>query len=75
MAQDAKQRLESLEAQLRSLEAVSDDTLCEMLYDHLRSNSGRITIEEFSSQHSIPVRRIEEVLDKLCSEGYIARKK
>jgi len=75
MLSASRRRAESLESSLSSLRSLPDDSLCELLYDWLRSKGGSVNLREFSDHYSIPVPRAEAGLAKLCKEGYIAPKK
>jgi hypothetical protein len=72
---DAKKQAEAAEANLHAANSISDEALCEQLFDHLRSHSGAINLPEFSSRHNISVARAEHGLELLCKEGYVERKK
>lgn len=69
-----KERMnEVLKERIRVLEGIGDKTLEEELFEWLETHNGEIDVLLFSKLHNIPPARVEEGLDRLLKEGYIAR--
>lgn len=71
-----KERLnEVLKGRIRALEGMSNQTLEEELFEWLGTHNGEIDVLLFSKLHNTTPARVEEGLDRLLKEGYIARAK
>lgn len=62
-----------LKERIRALEGIGDQTLEEELFEWLETHNGEIDVLLFSKLHNITPARVEEGLDRLLKEGYIAR--
>ncbi len=71
---EAEQRYHELSARIQQLEALSDETLKEELYEWIKVHGGAIDISEFAKAYSLPYTRVEEGLEMLMREGYIKRR-
>ncbi|MGB9703616.1 MAG: hypothetical protein ACP5HJ_01510 [Candidatus Micrarchaeia archaeon] len=60
-----------LEARIRKLETLSDEVLMLKVQDWLLTHNGTINIGEFSALYKVPEARVEEILNKMISLGYI----
>jgi hypothetical protein len=60
-----------LEARIRKLETLSDEVLMLKIQDWLQTHNGTIDIGEFSAVYKVPETRVEEILNKMISLGYI----
>jgi hypothetical protein len=71
-----KERLNGvLKERIRELEGMSNQTLEEELFEWLGAHNGEIDVLLFSKLHNMTPARVEEGLDRLLKEGYIARAK
>ncbi len=61
----------ALKERMSKLEAYSDESLMVMVEDWIESHDGTIDINEFSKYHSIVSTRVEDVLNKMVSQGYL----
>ncbi|MCL4403668.1 MAG: hypothetical protein M1500_00250 [Candidatus Marsarchaeota archaeon] len=61
----------ALKERMSKLEAYSDESLMVMVEDWIESHDGTIDINEFSKSHNIVSTRVEDVLNKMVSQGYI----
>lgn len=64
----------SLREQLSALQKFSDESLMVLIEEWLQVHNNAIDIEEFSKTYSISMQRIEQILDKMVSMGYIELK-
>ncbi len=64
----------SLTEQLRSLQTYSDEALMAMVQDWIEVHSSSIDVGEFSNTYKVPEPRIEQILDKMVSMGYLELK-
>jgi hypothetical protein len=64
----------SLVEQLRSLQTYSDAALMAMVQDWIEVHSSSIDVGEFSKTYKVPEPRIEQILDKMVSMGYLELK-
>ena len=64
----------SLVEQLRSLQTYSDDALMAMVQDWIEVHSSSIDVGEFSKTYKVPEPRIEQILNKMVSLGYLELK-
>jgi len=60
-----------LEARIRKLETLSDEVLMLKIQDWLQTHNGTIDIGEFSAVYKVSETRVEEILNKMISLGYI----
>jgi hypothetical protein len=60
-----------LQARLKVLETYSDDALMVMVEDWIESHGYTIDINEFASNYKTVPARVEQILDKMVSTGYI----
>jgi hypothetical protein len=63
-----------LNEQLKSLQSYSDETLMAMVDDWIEVHNSSIDIEEFSKTYKVSEPRIEQILDKMVSMGYVELK-
>ncbi len=63
-----------LKSQLKSLQTYTDESLMSMIEDWIEVHNSSIDIGEFSKTYKIPEPRIEQVLDKMASLGYLELK-
>ncbi|MEM3180772.1 MAG: hypothetical protein QW091_00290 [Candidatus Micrarchaeaceae archaeon] len=64
----------TLQAQLNALQTYSDEAIMAMVQDWLEVHDSTIDIGEFSKTYKIPEPRIEQILDKMVSLGYLELK-
>jgi hypothetical protein len=60
-----------LEARIKKLETMSDEVLMLRVQEWLQTHNGTINIGEFSAFYKVPESRVEEILNKMISLGYI----
>ena len=60
--------------QLKSLQTYSNDALMAMIEDWIEVHNSSIDVGEFSKTYKVPEPRVEQVLDKMVSMGYIELK-
>ncbi len=60
-----------LSEQLANLQKYSDEALMSMVEEWIRTHNNAIEINEFSKSYNIAPTRIEEILDKMVSHGYL----
>lgn len=60
-----------LEARLKKLETLSDETLILKIQEWLETHNNTIDIGEFAKIYKVPEARVEEILNKMISMGYI----
>ena len=70
LSEDNKQLTE----QLKSLQTYSDESLMAMVQDWIEVHNSSIDIGEFAKTYKVPEPRIEQILDKMVSMGYIELK-
>ncbi|MGC8675954.1 MAG: hypothetical protein ACP5T3_00345 [Candidatus Micrarchaeia archaeon] len=63
-----------LQEQLNALQTYSDEALMAMVQDWLEVHDSTIDIGEFSKTYKIPEPRVEQILDKMVSLGYLELK-
>jgi hypothetical protein len=63
-----------LKERLKSLETYSDESLMVMIEDWIDAHNNTIDIIEFSKAYKIPAPRIEQMLNKMVTTGYIELK-
>ncbi len=64
----------SLTAQLKALQTYSDESLMAMIQDWIEVHNSSIDVGEFAKTYKVPEPRIEQMLDKMVSMGYIELK-
>ncbi len=64
----------SLKARLSELEKFSDESLMALVEEWIKSHNDSIDIVEFAKTHNVTPTRIEQILDKMASMGYIELK-
>ncbi len=60
-----------LKNQLKTLQTYSDEALMAMVGDWIETHSSSIDVDEFAQTYKLSVPRIEQILDKMVSQGYI----
>lgn len=63
-----------LTEQLKSLQTYSDEALMAMIEDWIEVHNSSIDIDEFSKTYKVAEPRIEQILDKMVSMGYLELK-
>ena len=63
-----------LRAQLKALQTYSDEALMAMVQDWIVTHNNSIDITEFAQNYKIAAPRIEQILDKMVSLGYVEMK-
>jgi hypothetical protein len=71
---DLKNKNDELTLKLRSLETFSDSVLSLKIQEWLSEHKGEINITDFSKVYNVPENRVEQMLNKLVTEGYIETK-
>jgi len=71
---ELKSKNDELTLKLRSLETFSDSVLALKLQEWLSEHKGEINIADFSKVYNVPENRVEQMLNKLVTEGYIESK-
>ena len=56
---------------LKALETYSDESLMAMVQDWIETHDSTIDINEFAKSHKVPPPRVEQMLNKMVSLGYI----
>ncbi len=64
----------ALTEEIKSLQTYSDEALMAMVQDWIEVHNSSIDIVEFSKAHKVSEPRVEQVLDKMVSMGYIELK-
>lgn len=64
----------NLNAQLKSLQTYSDDALMAMIEDWIDVHNSSIDLGEFAKNYKVAEPRIEQILDKMVSLGYLELK-
>ena len=62
---------ESLQSRLQELEKYSDEAMMGMVQDWLESHDSTIDINEFATLYKVSPTRIEQILNRMVSLGYI----
>jgi len=71
---ELKSKNDDLTIKLRSLETFSDAVLALKIQEWLSEHKGEINITDFSKVYNVPENRVEQMLNKLVTEGYIESK-
>ncbi len=66
--------MKQLRLQLDALQIYSDDAIMVMIQDWIEAHINSIDINEFAKTYKMPPPRVEQVLDKMVSLGYIELK-
>ncbi len=72
---DLKVKNDELTLKLRGLETFSDSVLGMKIQEWVAEHNGEINLAEFSRVHNVPETRLEQILNKLVSEGYLETRK
>lgn len=72
---DIKAANDELVLRIKALEVYSDSVLAPKVQEWLASHGGEINISDFSKVHKVPEMRVEQILNKLVTEGYIEARK
>jgi regulator of replication initiation timing len=68
---ELKSQNDELRLRLESLENISEQVLKSKLQEWILEHNGSISISDFSKVHKVAESRVEEVLNRLVSEGYL----
>ncbi|MFH0737142.1 MAG: hypothetical protein V1827_00665 [Candidatus Micrarchaeota archaeon] len=68
---ELKSSNDEIRLRLTQLEGMSDETLKSKLQEWISEHNGMINITEFSKLHKVTESKVEEMLNRLVSEGYI----
>lgn len=68
---ELKTQNDELQLRLKKLEGLSDDALKAKLQEWVAEHNGSINILEFSRIHQVAEAKVEEMLNRLVSEGYL----
>ncbi|MBS3069859.1 hypothetical protein J4441_05835 [Candidatus Micrarchaeota archaeon] len=72
---DLKLKNDELVLKLKALETYSDSVLGLKIQDWIKEHGGEINILEFSRVHNVPEMRVEQILNRLVTEGYLEARK
>ena len=73
-ATQASDNAKTLTEQLKQLQTYSDEALMAMVQDWIESHNNSIEVNDFAQGYKLPVPRIEQILDKMVSLGYLELK-
>ncbi len=73
-AAQLKNENDQLKAELNALKTYSDESLMSMVQDWIETHNNSIDIDEFAKNYNVPAPRVEQILDKMVSLGYIELK-
>jgi len=68
---ELKTQNDELRLRLKQLEGMSEDSLKTKLQEWISEHNGSISIPDFAKTYKVADGRVEEILNKLVSEGYI----
>jgi len=71
---ELKTKNDELTLRLRGLETFSDSVLSLKVQEWLSEHKGEINISDFSKVYNVPEMRVEQILNKLVTEGYLETK-
>ena len=71
---ELKSRNDELALKLKGLETFSDSVLALKIQEWLGEHKGEINIADFSKVYNVPESRVEQMLNKLVTEGYLETK-
>lgn len=69
-----KRKLEDLSTTLKTMKTVSDETLAVKLQEWISEHDGEINITEFAKVYDISEARIEQMLNRLITRGFLELK-
>jgi hypothetical protein len=72
---DLKVKNDELTLKVRGLETYSDSVLGMKIQEWIAEHNGEMNLAEFSHVHTVPESRVEQLLNKLISEGYLETRK
>ncbi len=72
---ELKSKNDELTLKLRSVETFSDSVLALKIQEWLSEHKGEINIVDFSKVYNVPENRVEQMVNKLVTEGYIESKR
>ena len=72
--QQLKKENEQLKGRLKELENYSDDSLMVIVQEWIESHDNTIDINEFAKNYKIIQSRVEQILNKMVTSGYIEAK-
>lgn len=68
-----EQQQKQLENRVKQLEGMNDEPLAQEIYSWIKTHGGKFNAHEFTKTHGVPHARVEEGINKLMKEGYIAK--
>ncbi|MBU0532372.1 hypothetical protein KKB44_02660 [Candidatus Micrarchaeota archaeon] len=68
---DLKAQNDELQLRIKELESLSEDTLKTKIQEWVIEHNGSINVSEFSRLYKVAETRVEEILNRLVSEGYL----
>ena len=68
---DLNEENKKLKAELSKLQKYSDESLMSMVEDWINVHGSSIDVEEFSKTYNLTPPRVEDILDKMVSKGYL----
>jgi len=71
---ELKGRNDELLLKLKSLETLPDNVLAAKIQEWIFEHKGEINISEFSKVYNVPETRVEQMLNKMVTEGYLETK-
>ncbi|MCX8197403.1 MAG: hypothetical protein N3G80_03770 [Candidatus Micrarchaeota archaeon] len=71
---ELKTKNDELTLKLKSLETFSDTILALKIQEWLAEHKGEINIADFAKVYNVPETRVEQMLNKLVTEGYLETK-
>lgn len=71
---ELKSRNDEVSLKLKGLETFSDPVLSLKIQEWLAEHKGEINISDFSKVYNVPESRVEQMLNKLVTEGYLETK-
>lgn len=71
---ELKNRNDELVLKIKSLETLSDSVLALKIQDWLSEHKGEINVSDFSKVYNVPESRVEQMLNKMVTEGYLETK-
>ncbi len=71
---DLKNKNDDLSIKLKGLETLSDPVISLKIQEWLSEHRGEINISDFSKVYNVPETRVEQMLNKLVTEGYLETK-
>ncbi len=73
-AAQLKDENSKLSEELKALQTFSDESLMAMVEDWIIAHNSTIDIDEFAKTYKIPSPRVEQILNKMVSQGYLELK-